>query len=257
MPTPFPPIDLTGDIVSDIRESFEQRYLANIGSEELEKGVAQEFNEFAFRPFARKVMALATSPEWNLGCSKTEVARKLGMERTRGSDAQRHGEMRLGTFIAISYGKRRPKKVYPSYEEIDAMNRAGFIAVVKYLASFVDDRPSLAPSEMNELRYELLCEMLFDLHDWSLAQLTKDGQYCIDLIKTVVTGKHVIPEWYSAQEASEAREFIKQNTGSNDAAFNFLAQLYRDWSDIFICGTFQIDEADLQYSVDPEVRDGD
>ena len=253
MTTPFPSMDLVNEIVSQIRETFEDRYLGSVSIEELEKNVAREFTDHACRPLARAAMASATSPQWNLGRSKTEVARRLGMERTRASDAFRHGDMRLATYIAIVYGKQRSRDFAPHYREIDCMNRAGFIAVAQYLASFVQDRPTLNPPELNELRYELLCEMHFDLAQWSLALLKRDASYCVKLIEAVASSRHVIPEWYSPEEAAEMKSFVQKTTGKGEAALEWLIQLFRDWSDIFVCAAFRLDEADLQYCVDPHV----
>jgi len=97
--------------------------------------------------------------------------------------------------------------------------------------------------------------MHFDLAKWSLALLKRDASYCVQLIETVTSNRHVIPEWYSPEDAVEIQSFIQHTTGKGEAALELLVQLFRNWSDIFVCCAFRLDEADLQYSVDAHVSD--
>jgi len=255
MTTPFPAVDLTIDILSDIRELFEQQHLAEINSEDLERNISREFYEYGYRPLSRKVMGLATSRKWGLGTTKTTVARKLGMERTRATDAHLRGDMGLRTYIAIMYGKQRHENVKPDWQDIFGMNRAGFIGVAKYLASFVKHRPGLNPTALDELRYELMCEMIANMGCWSRAELTKDHNFSLALINDIAKTRDVMPGWYTEQETVAAHALVEQLTQNSQAGFEFLSQLYRSWHDIFICAAFQIDEAELRYSSQPHKDD--
>ena len=104
MVTPLLQIDLTADILSDIREAFEAKYMTECRDEELEKAVAHEFAEHGFRPLSRRVMHFANSPECDFGTNKTEVARRLRIERTRNNDGILHGDLRFSTYCQIIYG---------------------------------------------------------------------------------------------------------------------------------------------------------
>lgn len=252
MATPFPTFARENPILRRFWENFECKYLLNGDWTAESRGVKREYLKFGKRPYYSGIWAEVLAGKWGLGLTQAEVGEELGLERSRISDGLRKGEMSADIFMALRFNCKRPHNLNPSPETINAMNRGGFIGVARYLAGFVHDRKNLNPAGLNELKHELLCELLLRFFEWAQAKLKRDTSRAIAMVNHVCnnTGRDIVPPWCVEEDHTQVRMVVKRLSSDPEAAFRLLAELEENWLDIYVATTFVTDEG-MRFTKDP------
>ena len=236
MATAIPAVDLFNPLIQHMLDSFEESFLPEFGLEGHEKQIKREFAENAKRPHICASMERVLSGAWGMGTTQQEVADALGVDRSRLSDALRKGEMSIDTYLALRFSSGRSESLAPDQPVMEAMNRSGFIAVARYLAGLVVDRPTLNPDELDELNHELLCEMFTHYAMWVRARLVGDVRVAAQVVEEVVTDgkRNVIPSWYQDDEVQQINATIASLRANSAAALRYLSLLQDNWEDVYI-----------------------
>lgn len=244
MPTPEPPADPLNPLIQAIRDQFESRVYPDEGIEASDLDVMREYNRWFKLPYVRQLIRSVLSGAWGLGSTQEEVAESLGMDRSRLSDALRHGELSLDVYIRLRSCPTRPPDWEPEINALRAeMDRSGCIGVARYFATQVSDRPGLSPDQLNELNFELLCEMLRQMRSWFIATQERDTAFASTLFRTVVADRtrNVLPSWYTNAERRRIETLIGHIESGPAAAFEHLHNLQTHWMDILIVTYFQLE----------------
>jgi hypothetical protein len=247
MPTPFPDRDGFNPILRALVDGFDAKYLPEEGIEGEEAGIKREYWKAGRHSLVRSLAASVLSGDWGLGDTQEDVAAYLGVDHSCLSDALRKGEMG-----ADSINESRPPG-WPSKKVFDAMNRAGFIAASKHIASLVDDRPKLDPRALNELSYELLCAIFEDFDAWTVAQCCNKQQKHIAASKLCrrVCGdaaRDVVPSWYRKDEAARVSAEVERILAGDLDMFRLLVDLQNNWEDIFAVAS-DVTESGVRFSL--------
>ena len=251
MATARPPIDPFDPIVQAMVESFESKYFVEEGLEANANSAGREFNEDFKRPYVCALMADVVSGRWAIGQppgskkpSQDQISESLGIPSDRSwvSDALRKGWMSMDIFMRLRCWPLKPENWEPALERrlLSDMHRHGFIAAARSYAMHVKDRPTLTPQRLDALNYELVCEMHGRLDTWLPAFFKGDRIEAAKLIHDVAEdeSRDICPAWYGAMRSRDTRALVQQLTSDHEAAFLHLAQLQRDWLDIFAATDF-------------------
>lgn len=244
MPTPFPNIDMFNPLLGELLAQFEVNVFPEDGFESCQSDVVRHYHFHFKLPYVRLLIEDVLSGRWGIGTTQAEVADRLGMDRTRLSDARRRGELSMDLFIRLRSCPSRPADWEPNSKLLFAeMDRSGFIGAARYMASLVPDRPGLVPEQLNELNYELLCELLCSLTSWTIARINNDAKVGAATFKRVIDRptSNVVPSWYSRAERSRVEHCIERLRSEPDAAFEHLRALQANWQDVFVATHSQLE----------------
>ena len=237
MATGEPPIDVFNPILQALRDEFEGRYLAEDGLESCELDATREYTEAFKRPYVCALIADVLSGRWDLGSSQQDLADRLGIkDRSWVSDALRHGELSFDLFMRLRCCPTRPDDWDPLDATDEDMRRSGFISVARHMAAFVTDRAGLVPEELNELNYELVCELFGRFENWTAAQVNGNEQFALDLVTRVLRdpGRNVMPAWYMKRDRLQVEAKIAAMSVTAATAFVYLCTLQMHWLDVFV-----------------------
>lgn len=243
MPTPTPPSDPFNPLIQELRERFESRYFPDEGLDATDSDVLRCYNRAFKLPFVRLLIRDVMSGRWDLGSTQQQVSERLGIERTRLSDALRHGELSLDVFMRLRTCPSKPADWEPDLQSLlPEMDRSGFIGVARLYASAVTDRPELLAESMTELNYELMCEMLRRFASWTVGRLSNDQTLALDIVSTVVndSSRNITPSWYTPTELKKAQSQISRLSNA-EAAFSHLSSLQGRWLDVFVVTSSQLE----------------
>lgn len=244
MATPVPQVDLFNPLLQELRDQFELRVFSDEGIEASERDVVREYNRHFKLPYVRTLIADVLSGRWGIGRTQEEVSERLGLERSRLSDALRHGELSLDIYMRLRCCPTRPTNWEPDLDQLyDDMDRSGFIGVARYFASLVPDRPVLAPVPLNELNYELMCEMLFSFVTWTIARLNQDHSIATTLVRNVASdpARHINPTWLTNSERKRTQLFLEALLDSPAVAFEHLCNVQSHWQDVVVVSYSQLE----------------
>lgn len=242
--TPMQNLDPFNPILQQFRDRFEQKVFPDEGIEASDSEVVRLYNRAYKLPYVRLLVCDVLSGRWNLGTTQEEVAERIGIERTRLSDALRRGELSLDAFMRLRSCPTKPVDWEPPLESLlSEMDRSGFIAVAQYFASLVPDRAGLVPESMTELDYELMCEVFRRYVSWTFAVLSKNNAVASDIVTTVVRDqqRNVFPGWYTLSERKMAQAKIDRLMQDSSFAFEHIASLSSNWQDIFVVTWCQLE----------------
>jgi len=239
MATGEPRVDLFNPIIQALRDRFEQLAFPDGGLEDCEDEVGRLYNEEFKRPYICALMADVCSGRWKLGTTQEEISHSLGIlsDRAWVSHALRQGRLSLDIFVRLRCCPMRPVDWEPNVRDLmPEMERSAFIGVAKGLASRIVNRPTLAPQRLNELNYELVCEILARLENWLPSHARQQQETAREMIHQVCLDqkRNVIPSWHVTRQRRLIEEEIERLTRDDNAAFEQLSQLQRDWLDVFV-----------------------
>jgi hypothetical protein len=252
MASPSVVIDSFNPLIQHLLATFEQTYLPDDGLEGEERAIKREYIRGARIAFVRSLMERVLSGDWNWGTTQREIGEELGLDRSRLSDALRKGEMSMDTFVAIWFANSKP---YPRFagEDFYAVNgmirRGGFIGAAKHLAGLVHGRDILDPSELNELRHEILCAIFNNYLLWNKARISRCELVAADLVERVYHDKalRITPGWYTAEQKSQVDALVSTLRANPSTAMQFLSRLQDAWEDIYVATAQTVETFELEF----------
>lgn len=236
MPTAFPSIDQDNAFLLELRDRFERDRLPDGGFEAQERDIHRIYITHARRPYVCAFMADVLEGRYGLGCTQEEVAYRLGMDRTRISDALRKGDLSLDSYLMLRYHPDRMYDWVPHVSVIDMMNRSGFIAVAKHLAQYSLPAQSGSLIALDEFHYECVCVMFDDYFEWMRGRLAESVQAAERLIRIVRKDRKddVIPFWYGRDEKAQVKRLMRNLQDDPADAFAYLCRVQDQWQSIFV-----------------------
>jgi hypothetical protein len=247
--TPYPVGQSENMLIRRLAEEFERQYLSEDGLDSEERSIKKEYSKHGKRTCARLISRAVLSGGWRMGNTQVEVGDALGVDHSSISDAMRKGEMSNELFIALLFSELRPPS-WPNQHLVDCMTRSGFIAVAKHFAGFVNDRPTLRIDDLNELNYELLCEIWTIGVKWMNASRMHEHSFALEVLEKVFYEREVIPDWYSLEQIGEVQKQVEGFQEDAKYAFDTLNRLYLNWADIFAVTIFAT-EIGVRYALKP------
>jgi hypothetical protein len=248
MATSRPPIDPFNELVQGMVAYFEWAFFPNGGVEANANNAGREYNDHFHRPYTMLLMADVKSGRWGMGTTQDSISEALGIlsDRSWVSDALNEGWMSIDIYMRLRCWPLRPSDWEPHLDKqlLSAMARSGFIAAAQSYAQFVKTRPTLAPQRMDAMNYELTCEIFARLSTWTPAFVMGDVSAAASIVNDVCNDakREVCPPWYSKDRQAVVEAEIKRLSGSPSAAFEHLAQLQRDWLDVFAATDFALEQ---------------
>jgi hypothetical protein len=243
MPTPAPKIDLYDPLIQALRDEFERSAFLDGGFEDREDAVGRIYNDEFKRPYVCALIKDVLSGRWGLGATQSEVSNRLGItDRSWVSRALRLGQLSIDVFLRLRTCPSRPEDWEPSLAVIQAeMERSAFIGVARYLAGFLVDRRGLG--RLDELNFELACELLARLKNWLRQSLAGDVGFAGELVANVCADptRNVCPNWYLERQQAAIRLEVSR-LSHPQAAFLHLQQLQENWLDVLVATYFLIDD---------------
>lgn len=243
MPTSTPPSDPFNPLLQELRERFEARYYPDEGLDATDSDVLRCYNRAFKLPYVRLLIRDVMSGRWGLGSTQQQVSEQLGIERTRLSDALRHGQLSFDVYMRLRTCPSKPTDWEPDLRSLlPEMDRSGFIGVSRLFASAITDRPDLHSEHMTELNYELMCEVLRRFTSWTVGRLSEDHALASDIVSTVLNdpSRNVTPDWYTPAELKKAQAQISRLSNA-EAAFSHLSSLQGHWLDVFVVTSSQLE----------------
>lgn len=237
MATHEPPIDPQHEFITILRNRFEQDVFPQGEPPEVLRHVSRLYNHHVARPYVCTLISDVLSGRWKLGATQEVVAEQFGMDRTLLSDGRRHGKLSFEIYFRLRCCPSRPVDWEPDIGKFAGeMERCAFVAVARYYATCVPDRPELIPKEMDETNYELVCELFSNLASWLLAKRARDLAFAQRLVQRVVKDEHrqLIPPWYTAPQRRKAEETLRRLLREEQFALSHLTRLQKNWLDIFV-----------------------
>lgn len=235
MPTSNFDVDYDNSVVFGLMDKFRTTYLAGVNTDRFERKVKRLFVRNARMSYTRDIGQRVDAGEWDIGKTQDERGAELGLDRSRISDLARKGEMSFDTYCALRFASSRPDDLDPTPVQLAAANRSGFVAVAKFYAEFVHDRPQLKIAELNELRHEFLGTILTHFSEWTRARSNSNEIAVMDIIRSVCNygGRQFLPQWYDKAEAASVRGLIDKLRSDPLGAISFLSELEDNWADIY------------------------
>ena len=234
---PAEPLDEFNPILQELRDRFERKYLGDEGLEFCEPDAIRAYNRSWKRPYVCVLVSDILSGRWEMGETQEAVSGSLGIrDRTWLSVALRQGELTLDNYMRLRCWPGRPPDWEPDVALLASdMHRSGFIAVARYFAGFVKDRPTMAPQRLDELNYELLCEVLSVFNGWASAFFRKDAGFASDIVRRVSQdqNRNVAPSWLKRSDREAVLDEVRRLSSNTTAALTHLCQLQNDWQDVF------------------------
>ena len=239
MATEAPGIDLFNPILQALRDQFERAAFPDGGLDDCDSEIGPLYNEHFKRPYVCVLMADVLSGRWQLGTTQEEISERLGIvnDRTWVSRALHQGRLSLEVFLRLRCCPSRPDDWEPDVTALRGdMERSGFIGVARHLAGRITDRPTLAPQRLDELNYELICEIFARLPSWTPEFLRRNKTLAREMVGDVCLDprRNVNPRWYASREQKKIAAEIERLTSDGQLALERLGQLQRDWLDVFV-----------------------
>ncbi|MGA2230845.1 MAG: hypothetical protein ABSH22_08090 [Tepidisphaeraceae bacterium] len=240
MTTGSPAIDLFNEIILALLEQFERAAFPDGGLEDCEGEAGRVYNEELKRPYVCELIADVVSGRWKLGTSQEEISERLGIFADRGWVSRalhQGGPLSLDIYMRLRCCPTRPVDWEPDIDELKAdMDRSAFIGVARFFAARITDRPTLSPQRLNELNYELICEMFGSLSTWLPGHVRHDEEMARQIVGRVCSDnrRNVNPSWQVGSKRRQIEAEMKRLTSDQVAAFDHLSQLQRDWFDVFV-----------------------
>lgn len=239
MGTESPQIDVFSPIIAELRGRFDEAVRAS-GEEEADE-VGRYYNSGYRRPYVSTLVADVLSGRWGLGSKQHEISERLGIgDRTWVSRALHSGQMSLDIYLRLRTCPTRPEDWEPNVDSLlGDMERSGFIEVARMFAGLIDNRPGLVPESMDELNYELVCEIFVRFSEWLRASLKRDEALARQIVLDVCNDPscNVLPPWLAPRERRQTQRQIERLSNSPAAAFEHLVTLQQNWLDVFV-GTY-------------------
>jgi hypothetical protein len=231
--------DDTNDLVYGLLSQFEQRYLSE-GIDEMSPVAVRAFSKSFKRPYICALFEDLRTGRWQMGKTQEQISNSLGFtDRSWVSDAERLGEVSLDVYMRLRCWPTRPSEWEPDILRLRRdMCRSGIIGIACFFAGFVNDRPSLIPSELSELDYEMLFELFRDYRRWMIRRLRSDNEAkeaAVGLLRAVVDDplRNINPRWLKKSERDRISLRIQRLCESPAIAFDYLCQLQSNWQDLF------------------------
>lgn len=239
MATRAPAITIGSPLIEALRARFERLVYAEGAAFAPEAQLARIYSRWFAKPYVCSLMADVLSGRWGLGDTQASVSSELGVEndRTWVSRARRHGVMPLEVFVRLRCWPTRPPDWEPDIQALRRdMERSAFIGIAREFAGRIPNRPTLCPVQLNELNYELICEVFGSLDSWSAAYANRDTHAAQRLVQRVEADvrRNVDPLWCTDRARRRIRRELRRMAQEPAAAYAHLAALQRDWLDVFV-----------------------
>lgn len=249
MSTSRPPIDPFNPVIQLMIREFELEFCPGGELDGHANEAGRAFNEDFKRPYVCALMADVMSGRWQMGDSQEEISERLGILSDRGwvSHALHQGRMSMDVFMRLRCWPSRPKDWEPDVKVLwRDMHRSGFIGAARSFAGLVTTRPTLVPQRLDELTYELVCELHGTLESWSFASVRRDTRFAAQLVNDVCQDerRNVRPAWYTAKQCRAVEAEMQRLTGDPSAAFAHLRLLQVDWLDVFAAADAWLEQED-------------
>jgi hypothetical protein len=238
MATEAPAIDVFSPMIQELLDAYERdAFPEGLGEDRDDLGPL--YNAEFKRPYVCTLISDVMSGRWGLGDSQMELSEQVGITRDRSwvSRAIHQGKLSFDVFLRLRYYPHRPTDWEPDVDRLRPdSERSAFIGVARRLAEQIVSRPSLSPQRMNELNYELTCEV-FKRFGWWLAAYSEGNRRAAAELVRAVCGdvrRNVIPAWYTTRQQRATQREIRRLQESPEAAFNHLVWLQRNWLDVFV-----------------------
>lgn len=238
MSTSRPPIDPFNPVIQLMVREFELEFCPGGDLDSHSNDAGRSFNESFKRPYVCALMTDVMSGQWQMGTSQEEISERLGILSDRGwvSHALHQGRMSMDVYMRLRCWPSRPKDWEPDVNALARdMHRSGFIGAARSFAGLVATRPTLVPQRLDELTYELVCELHGTLESWSFASIHGDTRLAAELVNNVCQDarRNISPAWYTAKQRRAVDAEIQRLISDPSAAFEHLRLLQVDWLDVF------------------------
>ncbi len=245
MASDAPQINLMTPLIQELLKSFEECVFGNEGFDECEDAIGKLYNEAFKKPYVCALIKDVLSGRWQLGTTQHEVSSQLGIaDRTWVSRALRGGQLSLDAYLRLRVCPSRPADWEPDIVGLyPEMERSAFIAVAQYLAEELTDRQFIGVHRLNELNYELVCELFARLRVWLQGALAEDKGVALQIVQNVCsdTNRKVCPSWYLERHQREIKSEIVRLSTDASAAFNHLRLLQENWLDVFVAAHYLLE----------------
>jgi hypothetical protein len=246
MATDAPQISFMSPLVQELLERFERTVFPENGFEECEADVGRKYNDGFKKPYVCGLIKDVLSGRWKLGTTQGDISERIGTgDRSWVSRALRGGQMSLDVFLRLRVCPSRPEDWEPDIEGLyREMERSAFISVAQMLSGYVTDRQFIGLQQLDELNYELVCEIFARLQYWLTRSLAKDRNAACQIVRNVCGDprRKVCPTWYLERQQRRIKIEMSRLCQEPDAAFEHLRRLQENWLDVFVATHFLLEQ---------------